>query len=419
VLKREGESAVQTLARRLRLTEDQCVPFVRQVHKHLDECLRVIPESDVRREWAISQAVDTFCDAASLAAYLAALAPRKSRRFLMRLPLRSVALLAVVLAVSFAFWPDVRALKAPAALFAQDKPLRKYERGTTPAASPHSPNHPAARMTPAPSAAPEHPLSSDVGQHPRIEAALDSLVEFTIDPQPLKEAIDFIAQRYHIPILLDAKSLEDASIDTSTEVKLPYSGMKLRNMLKLLLEQLPQPLGFEIQDGVLSITTIEKINEHRYVVIYDCRDLIHLRSHYPAADPGMAANEPASSALSVPSGPPEIARQFGGGGAGKAHNKKQPQPEKKSSAASKPPLIRVIQYAGDPDDWKQEEGEGPRITEIGGLLVVNQSAIVQEKIKRILADLRRMRKDGAFAAYDKGPCDQSTTATKGASAKGL
>ena len=48
-------------------------------------------------------------------------------------------------------------------------------------------------------------------------------------PQPLKDAIDFIAQRYQIPIILDAKALEDASIDahTSTEVKLPYSNMKL------------------------------------------------------------------------------------------------------------------------------------------------------------------------------------------------
>jgi len=62
----------------------------------------------------------------------------------------------------------------------------------------------------------------------RISEALDQTVEFNIDPEPLKDAIDFIAQRYQIPIILDAKALEDASIDTSTEVKLPYSGMKLR-----------------------------------------------------------------------------------------------------------------------------------------------------------------------------------------------
>ena len=76
----------------------------------------------------------------------------------------------------------------------------------------------------------------------RISEALDQNVDFSIEPEPLKDAIDFIAQRYQIPILLDTKVLEDASVDTSAEVKMPYSGMKLRNMLKLLLEQGSQPL---------------------------------------------------------------------------------------------------------------------------------------------------------------------------------
>ena len=40
----------------------------------------------------------------------------------------------------------------------------------------------------------------------RISEALDQTVEFDIDPEPLKDAIDFIAQRYQIPIILDAKA---------------------------------------------------------------------------------------------------------------------------------------------------------------------------------------------------------------------
>ena len=79
----------------------------------------------------------------------------------------------------------------------------------------------------------------------------------------------------------------------------------------------------------------------------------------------------------------------------------------------------MIQYAGDADDWQQEEGEGPRITEIGGLLVVNQSWLVHEQIKRILADLRRVKKDGAYANFDKGPGDETASSTKGAPTKGF
>jgi hypothetical protein len=108
----------------------------------------------------------------------------------------------------------------------------------------------------------------------RISAALDSVVDFSIDPEPLKDAIDFIATRYQIPIMLDAKTLEDASIDTSTEVKLAVPGIKLRNVLKLLLEELPQPLTYVIEDEVMKITTVEKANEKLQIRMYPVGDLV-------------------------------------------------------------------------------------------------------------------------------------------------
>jgi hypothetical protein len=389
----------------------------------LDRSLRVHPEASVRRDHVISRAVDTFCDAAILAARFVKLAPRKPRRLLMRRSPRFVVLLAVFFSVSFALWPEVRALEAPAALFAQAAP-KQAQPPSTPPETPRLPKQPAIKPSTAETTAIEHPLSSDVGQHPKIEAALDSTVDFTFEPQPLKDAVDFVAQRYRMPIIMDAKALEDASIDTSTEVKLNVQGLKLRQALVLLLQQMPQPLGFEIRDGVLWVTTIEKINERRYVVIYDCRDLIHLRSLYPDAPHGTADGEAASEGngtglFDVPAAPLEIARQFGGSGIAGPAAKKSPRTPKKSSTSSESPLIRVIQYAGDTDDWKQEEGESPRITEVGGLLVVNQNWLVHEQIKRILADLRRMKKDGAYANFDKVPCDEPANSTKGTPTKGL
>ena len=108
----------------------------------------------------------------------------------------------------------------------------------------------------------------------RISEALDQTVDFTIEPEPLKDAIDFIAQRYGIPILLDTKVLEDASVDTSAEVKLPYNGMKLRNGLKLLLEQGSQPLTYIIEDEVMKITTVEQANQKLTIRMYPVGDLV-------------------------------------------------------------------------------------------------------------------------------------------------
>ena len=82
-----------------------------------------------------------------------------------------------------------------------------------------------------------------------------------IDPEPLKDAIEFISQRYQIPILFDMKALENANIKLSYEVKMPVTGIKLREMLRLLFAQMPEPLVYDFQDGVMQITTLEKMNE--------------------------------------------------------------------------------------------------------------------------------------------------------------
>src|SRR3984957_15052128 len=108
----------------------------------------------------------------------------------------------------------------------------------------------------------------------RVSEALDQVVDFSIEPEPLKDAIDFIAQRYQIPILMDTKVLEDASVDTSAEVKLPYNGMKLRNGLKLLLEQGSQPLTYIIEDEVMKITTVEQANQKLTIRMYPVGDLV-------------------------------------------------------------------------------------------------------------------------------------------------
>jgi len=334
----------------------------------------------------------------------------------MRISLSSVALLVVALLVAFAFWPENRSVQGPHPVFAENKPQSKSSAKTTKAktevaatrSKPAQQAHNAAQNAKAEThVAAEHPLSSDIGRDPKIEEALDKTVDFVIEPEPLKDAIDFVAQRYQIPILLDTKVLEDASVDTSAEVRMPYAGMKLGNLLKLLLEQGSSPLSYAIEDGILRISTVEQIRQHTYVVIYDCRDLIHLKSVYPAAAksaPSQATQSTASSEgggmFSVVPETASVARQFGGGGGPGKANKKSERAAKTSCLQDEIPLIRVIKYAGDPNDWEEEEGGGPKITEIGGLLVVNQNPMVHEQIKRILADLRRMRKEGAFAAFD-------------------
>jgi hypothetical protein len=60
----------------------------------------------------------------------------------------------------------------------------------------------------------------------------------------------------------------------SAEVHGSYPGIKLRNLFKLLLEQMSQPLTYVIEDEVLKITTVDKANEKLSIRMYPVGDLI-------------------------------------------------------------------------------------------------------------------------------------------------
>ncbi|HEV3299687.1 MAG TPA: hypothetical protein VG055_08590 [Planctomycetaceae bacterium] len=117
-------------------------------------------------------------------------------------------------------------------------------------------------------------LRSESKPEQRISEALDQPVDFNIEPQSLKDALDFIAARYQIAIVPDTKALEDANVDLSSEVHGSYPGIKLRNLFKLLLEQMSQPLTYVIDDEVLKITTVDKANEKLSIRMYPVGDLI-------------------------------------------------------------------------------------------------------------------------------------------------
>jgi hypothetical protein len=416
------ELYLKLLSRCLALTSRQREQIADELRDHLEERLDELARAGLPREKAVVQALDEFGDAAVLAAHFTTIARLKRRRFLMRLSFGSAVALAAGLLIAFAFWPENRAVRGPASVLADNKPKHP--------ATANKPLAPA-RVTTS-SDVVQHPLSSDVGQQPRIEEALDQTTDFTIDPQPLKDAVDFIAQRFQIPILLDRKALEDASVDTSTEVRLPYAGLKLRQMLTLLLDQMGQPMGFDIRDGVLWFSTRERVEERRFVVVYDCRDLVNLRPIMPveAGRRVQGMTQPHAAGMMGGMG----GGGMGGGGTGggmfdvtpaSAEKGKEAEPAAAKKAPGKSPrpaatecdepvspLIRVIKYAGAEAAWGGDsEGGGGQVTELGGLLVVNQSANVHEEIKRILADLRRIRRDGAFANLEKEHMGASPTSS--------
>lgn len=80
---------------------------------------------------------------------------------------------------------------------------------------------------------------------------LEQTVDFKIDPEPLNDALNFIAQRYQIKVTIDAIAVRQGLIDPTIEVEITTPGLKLRQLLELLLKQSKRPLAFEVRNGAL------------------------------------------------------------------------------------------------------------------------------------------------------------------------
>jgi hypothetical protein len=89
-----------------------------------------------------------------------------------------------------------------------------------------------------------------------IETIYDCLREktdFLIDAEPLKDALEFIAKRYHMKTAIDAEAVRRGLIDPLVEVKTARRGIKLSELLDLLLKQSPKPLKYEIRSDVVTV----------------------------------------------------------------------------------------------------------------------------------------------------------------------
>jgi hypothetical protein len=85
---------------------------------------------------------------------------------------------------------------------------------------------------------------------------LERKTDFTIDPQPLKDALDFISTRFQVTIEIDKMGFHKASLDPAVEVQSPTRGIKVRELLTSLLSRCTKPVICKPRNGVLFITPL-------------------------------------------------------------------------------------------------------------------------------------------------------------------
>lgn len=116
---------------------------------------------------------------------------------------------------------------------------------------------------------PSFPLPS--AQETLILHAMNTATSVKCEDKPLREALRDLCQQHNFNIWIDLQALSDAGIDSDQPVNVELSDVSLRSCLRLILE--PLQLYPVVEDDVMKITTLDKLNLQTTTRVYPVGDL--------------------------------------------------------------------------------------------------------------------------------------------------
>ena len=226
-----------------------------------------------------------------------------------------------------------------------------------------------------------------IGQDPATVAVykqLDQIVDLSelTAEMPFSEAIEELKNSVDPPLKVTVfwRDLYDnADIDQTTTINMdPLSAVPLGTALDLLLRSVSggfADLGYVVEDGVVTIATVESLPSKMETLVYDVADLLGRPADYFAQSSGE---------ISI-SGGAETA-----GGEGFEEDEEIEREELVQMAALRAQnLTTLIQETIEPDSWYDVGGEGTITIHENKKLIVLQTREIHNKINALLNELRK------------------------------
>ena len=361
---REFENYLTLIGRLLRLSTAQRDSIGAELRDHFESRLNELTSRGLSHDAAVKIALEEFGDAAGLAAQFSRIAQNRKRRLIMRCTLASAAALAAALVVAISLWPENHApINHAAAQSAEKKNIDELEKAAQ--------------------SAPDTFTAITRAKLDRFIA-----IDFSENPQPLKDFFDYLDKTLDIESCFDQEAMRQAGIDPSaTLIAKSFKHIRGNMLLDLVLGD--YNLGYRVRDGIVIVSTKDKLGTLLEVRIYDARNILDRDKSYASHEKASAHDraQPQQPAT-VPSSDPSASATTGiihlvqAGGT--------PQAEKKIPSPDSPVerLINVIVTTVDSETWSQAGGQGT-ISEYGGLLVIGQTEEVHRKVSDLLEQLER------------------------------
>ena len=230
----------------------------------------------------------------------------------------------------------------------------------------------------------------------RVQVQMQNPVSVNFKRNSLGQVINYMKTVTGAEIYADWKALDTIGIRTDDEISLELGRVPAEVALRRVLEQIGDKLDrpqFGIEDGMVVITTEDALRQRKVTLVYDIRDLL---LEVPYFD-----NAPDFNLGSAISGGPARADGAFGSGANAADGdrdevfgggSKKTDPRRRSRDQLVNEIVTIIQDVVDPErGWFETSGEGGKIQELNGNLIITNTPRNHRAIEGLLNKLRAIR----------------------------
>jgi len=202
----------------------------------------------------------------------------------------------------------------------------------------------------------------------------------------LKEAVGFLSDVSGVNIMVKWKALEAADITEESPVNVVLKNVSAERALRAVLEDVGggvTELSYNIDEGVVTISTKDDLAKKTAIRVYDIRDLIYRIPNF-----GGPRIELSSNATTDNNG--TTTGSTGGLFEDTSDNEGNNEEETLTKAEIIEKIIELIKQSVDPTSW-QPTGEIGSVRELHGQLVITQTPENHGAIRDLIAQLREAR----------------------------
>ena len=222
--------------------------------------------------------------------------------------------------------------------------------------------------------------------------------EIKFDAVPFEEVVDRLRAITGLNIVPNWSALEAAAIEKDAEVSLRLNNVKIEKALNLILNEVGAgevELAYEIDDGVIQISTKDDLSRRTFVKVYNIQDLVVTVPTFRGRQINLQQIGQ-NNQLGGKGGGRFIGQGAGGGSSSSGslfngNNQNDDDEDQQDGVDPLQPIIDLIQETIDPESWRAAGGNVGSVSSLQQQIIVTQTSTAHDQLRDLLRDLRRAR----------------------------